>query len=50
LFAFTAEAQGTQRKANLFVGEPFDKLKALRKVEGIPTNKIHSGLAGEILL
>jgi hypothetical protein len=46
MFAFTAESQRTQRKANLFVGEPFDKLKALSKVEGIPTNKLHSSPAG----
>ncbi len=41
--------QRTRRKTNVFVGEPFDKLKALSKAEGIPTNELHSSPVGEIL-
>jgi hypothetical protein len=36
---FTAEPQRAQRRNLLFGGEPFDKFKALSKVEGMPPNK-----------
>jgi len=35
----TAEPQRARRKYFLFGGEPFDKFKALSKVEGISPNK-----------
>jgi len=36
---YTTEALRAQRNIFLFGGEPFDRLKALSKVEGIPPNK-----------
>ena len=41
----TAEPQRAQRKNFLFGVEPLDRLKALRKVEGIPPNKKASALS-----
>jgi hypothetical protein len=43
----TAETPRTQRENVLFGGEPFDKLKALSKVEEMPPNKKASVLFGQ---